>query len=178
MQGNLGTVYTQLGRFDRALNCNGLMLETSRERGDLHALAVALGNHGTILQEAGKLDGSRDCFEEALQIAMQVGDTWHAARHRAALARLAYLEGEWDLALVQFEQALPVLRAGQVPYFTVGPLLDAAELEMDRGRVEEAAQLAREGTALAHDLGHDDELLRGQALEARVASARGADLAT
>jgi len=173
MQGNLATVYLQLGRFDRGLHYNLSMLETSRERGDLHALAVALGNRGAILQETGKLDESRACYEEALQIAEEVGDSWDGTRYRAFLARLAHLRGEWDLALAQFEQALPVLRAREVPYYTVGPLLDAAELELDRGRVEKAAQLAREGRSLARDLGQADELLRGQALEARVASARG-----
>ncbi len=173
MHGNLATVYLQLGRFDLGLHYNLSMVETMRERGNLRALAVALGNRGSILQETGKLDESRACFEEALQIAEEVGDSWDEARYRAFLARLAHLRGECDLALAQFEQALPVLRAGQVPYYTVGPLLDAAELELDRGRVKKAAQLAREGTSLARNLGRADELLRGQALEARVASAGG-----
>lgn len=173
MHGNLATVYLQLGRFDLGLHYNRSMVETMRERGNLRALAVALGNRGSILQETGKLDESRACFEEALQIAEEVGDSWDGARYRAFLARLAHLRGEWDLALAQFEQALPVLRAREVPYYTVGPLLDDAEFELDRGRVEKAAQLAREGTSLARDLGQADELLRGQALEARIASARG-----
>lgn len=172
MQGNLGLVYMQLGHFDRALHYNRLMVEASRERGDRRHLAVALGNRGATLQEAGKLDESRACFEEALQIAEEVGDSSEVARDRASLARLAYLRGAWDEALTQFQQALPVLRAGKVPYYTVGPVLDAAEFALARGRVEEAAQLAREGTALAASIDYTEELLRAQALEARIADAR------
>lgn len=172
MQGNLGLVYMQLGRFDLALHYNGLMVETSRERGDRRNLAVALGNRGTILQEAEELDESRACFEEALEIAEEVGDSSDAARDRASLARLAYLRGAWDEALAQFQQALPVLRAGKVPYYTVGPVLDAAEFTLARGWVEEAAQLAREGTALAARIEYTEELFRAQALEARIADAR------
>jgi hypothetical protein len=66
-----------------------------------------------------------------------MGNQWEAAHHRTPLARPAHLRGEWDLAVAQFEQAIPVLRDGHALYYVVEPLLAAADLQLDRARLRQ-----------------------------------------
>ncbi|HEX6509654.1 MAG TPA: tetratricopeptide repeat protein [Chloroflexota bacterium] len=173
IRGNLALIYQLLGRFELALQHNQCDVETSRQLGDRHSAATALGNRASIFLEGGARKEALDCFQEALQIEEELGNTWDAARHRAGVARLLHLQGEREMALAHFEQALPILRARDAPYYTVDPLLNAAELQLDRARVEEAAELTREATAAARKLDLREQLMQGQVLEAKIARARG-----
>jgi predicted ATPase/tetratricopeptide (TPR) repeat protein/transcriptional regulator with XRE-family HTH domain len=173
MRGNLALLYKELGRFEEALDHNQHDLEMSLEVGDRHDIAMALGNRAEILQDAGRSEESLACLQEALQIEERLGNTWDAARYRASLAHLVHRSGDPDLAIAHMNQALPVLRAHDGRFYLIGPVLNAAELQLDRGRIEEAAVLATEGETLARELGLGDELLRARILEARITDARG-----
>jgi tetratricopeptide (TPR) repeat protein len=165
-------VYRQLGRFELALQHNQHDLETSRALGTEHDVAVALGNRGQIYLESGELDQALRCLEEALHREEVVGNTWDAARHRAAVARVCHLKGERELALAHYARALPVLRAYGAPYYAVTPLLDAAELHVELGQRAEADRLTQEAAPLARTLGMEEAVRRSQALADRLATAR------
>jgi tetratricopeptide (TPR) repeat protein len=173
IKGNLALVYDHLGLFQQALEYNQANLENARNLGDRHAISIALGNRAAIFQDMGDLNAAQTCLQEALEVAEAMGNQWEAARHGAFIAQLNYLAGQHDLALAQFEHSLPVLRAGGAPYYVVGPLLNAAELQIARGRLREAGDLTREGATLAADLNLADELIRAQDLEAQIATAQG-----
>lgn len=162
LQGNLDLVYARLGQYDRALEYNAHLIETSRDLGDRLALTVALDNRASSLFEIGRLDEAYAAQTEAVSVAESMDDAWQMARHRAALGHRLYLRGELDPALAHFE--------GAVPYQLVNPLLNMAELQLDRGQIREAASLAREAAELASELGLTIELARGQALAERVAA--------
>ncbi|MBV9280945.1 MAG: tetratricopeptide repeat protein, partial [Chloroflexi bacterium] len=173
LKGNLGMIYAHLGWYDLALQYNQVQVDNCRDLGDLYTMAIALGNRAAIPIDAGREDEGLDVCRQAMELAESTGHPWEVARHLGELAALMHHRGEWDLATAQFEQALAVLRAGDVPYYVVKPALDAAELQLDRGRLEEAAALTRESTSLAEMLGRRDELLRARILEAKIANARG-----
>lgn len=173
LQGNLSLVHARLGQFDQALQYNQRHVDTSRDLENRHGLSIALGNRADILLAAGRRDEAHACQEEALSVAEAMGNGWEAARHRAALAHLTHLRGEWDPAPAQFEEALPVLRSSGIPYHMVEPLLNAAELQVDRDRFDAAADLAREAGEMVGTLGLHDEMLRSQALRERIARVRG-----
>jgi hypothetical protein len=78
--------------------------------------------------------------------------------------------GDLDLAAVQLDQALAVLRAGGAPYYVVRPALDAAELQLARDRLEEAADLLHEGAAIAAELGLKEESARAERLKEKLVS--------
>jgi tetratricopeptide (TPR) repeat protein len=164
VRGSLALAYCRLERYDLALELNQQDREMSREVGDRHGVAITLGNRGWIYQVSGDLERSVRCLEEALQIEEELGNAWDTARHRAALARVHHLRGERDRAGMLYALALPELRDRGVPYYSVGPLLNTAELQLELGHVHEATALLDEGTVLARELGMDDEIARGQAL--------------
>jgi predicted ATPase/DNA-binding SARP family transcriptional activator len=169
VRGSLALAYCRLERYDLALELNQQDREMSREVGDRHGVAITLGNRGWIYQVSGDLERSVRCLEEALQIEEELGNAWDTARHRAALARVHHLRGERDRAGMLYALALPVLRDRGAPYYSVGPLLNTAELRLELGHVHEATALLDEGTALARELGIEDEIARGQALAATIA---------
>jgi predicted ATPase/DNA-binding SARP family transcriptional activator len=169
VRGSLALAYCRLERYDLALEFNQQDREMSREVGDRHGVAITLGNRGWIYQVSGDLERAVQCLEEALQIEEELGNAWDTARHRAALARVHHLRGERDLAGILYALALPALRDRGAPYYSVGPLLNTAELQLELGHVDEATALLDEGTALARELGIEDEIARGQALAATIA---------
>jgi tetratricopeptide (TPR) repeat protein len=173
LKGNLGMIYADLGWYDLALQFNQAHVDNCRDLGDLYGMAIALGNRSAILSDAGREDEGLEVIRRAMELAESTEHTWEAARHLGAVAYFMHRRGEWDLAAAQFAQALEVLRAGDAPYYIVRPALDAAEAQLDRGRLEEAAALTREGASLAETLGRRDELLRARILEAKIANARG-----
>jgi hypothetical protein len=101
-----------------------------------------------------------------------MGNGWDVARHRAALARVYRLQGELSLALAQYSDALPVLRDRGAPYFTVLPLLDAAELQIELGSLENATRLVQEAATIADELGMEDEVRQSRELAAKITAAR------
>jgi tetratricopeptide (TPR) repeat protein len=172
LRGNLALIYQCLGQLDRALEYNGLHVTASRETGNRHALAIALGNRADILAEIGRLDNARQCLDESMSLEGTMGNGWDVARHRAALARLLDLQGEQDLARAHFEQALPVLRAGEARFYAVGPLLDASELALKGGRLEDAEALNQEAGALAERLALEPAIARSRDLDEQIARGR------
>jgi hypothetical protein len=73
--------------------------------------------------------------------------------------------GDREPAFAHVEQTL---RAHDARYYRVGPLPDAAKLQVDRGRIEEAAELTREAAGPAGELELREEIIRSQALEATI----------
>jgi tetratricopeptide (TPR) repeat protein len=111
------------------------------------------------------------CLEEAVQIEEGLGNLWDAARHRAGVALVRHRRGEQDIAVAHFERALPVLRSHGAPYYTIKPLLDAAELYLAMGRLEEAAGLTQEAADAARELGLDDAASQAETLANTIAAA-------
>lgn len=171
--GNLALVYRELGKYDLALACNQQDLDSSRERGNRHHIAVVLGNRGAIHEEQGDLDQAQFHTEQALQIEEELGNRWEAARHRASLGAIRRKKGDSHQALVQYDAALPVLRARESLYYVVLPLLGKAEVLYDLLEFDAAREHNQEAFALAVEQGRKDMILRSRILAAKIDFALG-----
>ena len=120
------------------------------------ARSVALGNRGWILLDAGRLDEALDCYQRALRIQEELGNKWEVARHRASIASIWAGRNDLHQALVEYQRALPVLRDHGARFYLIDPLLEAAHLLVDLGKLAAARELANEGGPLAVELGLED----------------------
>jgi tetratricopeptide (TPR) repeat protein len=72
--GNLGNVYAQQGKWDRAIAMYEQSLETCERLGDVHGMAQTWGNLGNVYAQQGKWDRAIAMYQKDLEISERVGD--------------------------------------------------------------------------------------------------------
>lgn len=174
---NLSRIYSDLGRFEEALASNQQALEFSRELGDRSSLTRDLSNQARILFVLGKFELSLDSYFQALELALALDDRTRIAEFQAGMAAVYAAQGDRATALTYYDLALPALREQGIPYHLAGPLLDRAELQLERGQLVEARALCAEARELAAEAGLPEYVRRSRLLGAKVEFAAGEESA-
>lgn len=109
----LAPVYLELRDFAAAENMMRRNLAVLRDRQDQQTLIRSLNNLGTLLLEMDRnLDEVEFLFNEALTISQQVEDVTGQGLSLSNLGRLAYVEGDYILAIELYESAVRLRRQG------------------------------------------------------------------
>ncbi|VEP15844.1 Tetratricopeptide repeat protein (fragment) [Hyella patelloides LEGE 07179] len=121
---SLGNAYGSLGQYQRAIDYYQQALEIARDIGDreyeghsLGNLGLAygyeghsLGSLGNVYSSLGKYQRAIDYYQQALEIAQDIGDRGHEGRSLGNLG-LAYGSlGEYQRAIDYHQQALKIAR--------------------------------------------------------------------
>ena len=147
-----------------------------RELGDKRGIAKALMISGGRSYEAGAYDQAQDEFEEALQVAEEIGDAFIASGLLHLMGNLAESRGDTRTAESRLRASLELTaRAGDVS--TMVPAIgDLARLTVRAGRVDEGARLAGAVAALKAATGVERislyELIHGPSPPLDLADAR------
>lgn len=105
---NLGRVYLEYGRLDRAVESFQQAAAIDDRRADRFGLAYDLRNLGTAQAGLGRTVEARATLARALQLSVEVQDDYNRLQALIALADLARDSDSLDEALAHYQEALPV----------------------------------------------------------------------
>lgn len=108
--GNIGLVYSRLGRQWEAIDLLQQQLEMTREFGDDYLEAMSLENLGQTYQRQGKFPEAFTCQQRALTIFLEIDDPTREAGVRSNLGVTCSRLGRHDEALDHQQRALAILR--------------------------------------------------------------------
>ncbi|MEM7532880.1 MAG: tetratricopeptide repeat protein [Chloroflexota bacterium] len=106
--GNLGNVYSDLAKYERAIEFYKQALSIAQEINNRRNEGLILGNLGLVYADLGLLDRAIEYYEQALSIAQKINDRRSESNHLGNLG-LAYADlGQVDRAIKLYEQALAI----------------------------------------------------------------------
>ncbi|MGE5343908.1 MAG: tetratricopeptide repeat protein [Candidatus Omnitrophota bacterium] len=108
--GYMGTLYSQIYQFDKALKMHNNAIEISQKIGDLQIEAWNLQNIGHIFQLKGKFDIALDYVKRALEIRKKFNDTGNMVSNLLAFGSIYYDKGGYDHAIGFLKMALRLLK--------------------------------------------------------------------
>lgn len=151
----LGVNYRRLGEFDEAMVHYREAIAFHKAVHEDSQAAQAMLNCGNALAVQGAHQEARGVISEALQIYQELGDEKNEATARAELARLAWLQGNIELAEELCDDALQELTDKELR----GRLLVLrGRICEHKGDVEAATEAYTNGLALLEDSERDPEL--------------------
>ena len=143
---NAGICYARLGRFDRAIAVQQQAVEMHQRQGGATYQAQALGELGTTYLLQDDVERARPYFQQALEIAKEIGNNEDAALWAGNLASAALVAGQLDEAEQFNEEAKrlnPPNRANRVAWTT----LYSGRIAAARGQSDEARGLFEQALA-------------------------------
>lgn len=108
--GNLGTVYSDMGRVDEAIDCYEQSLVIHRELGDRQGEGYDLSSLGMVFADLGYVEEAVDYFKQALNVAREIGDRSGEGAELSSLGFAYARLGEIEEAIDSYEQALEIAR--------------------------------------------------------------------
>jgi tetratricopeptide (TPR) repeat protein len=85
-------------------------LQTFRQLGDVHGVAVALMNLGSVYREQGQWQEAIAAYEQSLQTFRELGDVHGVAQTLTNLGTVYATQGQWQEAIAYYEQSLEISR--------------------------------------------------------------------
>ncbi len=149
---SLGDLAWAADRFDEARAAYLEALGIAQAASDLRLETQATAMLGGASEHAGDDVAAEVLYERTLALALRIGDRYWAAHARMNLADTAFRNGDFDRVEPLAREALSVFRDLNVDYDAALTLCTLVALEIERGRLGEAASLL------------------GQALDAAVAA--------
>jgi tetratricopeptide (TPR) repeat protein len=107
----MGTVYSQLGEQQKALEYYSQSLSLKRAVGDRGGEATTLNNMGAIYSELGEQQKALEYYSQSLLLLRTVGDRGREARTLSNMGIVYSQLGENQKALEYYSQSLPLTRA-------------------------------------------------------------------
>jgi CHAT domain-containing protein len=145
---NAGICYQRLGEFDRAIDVEHRAVLSHEQPGRPRIYYIrALGELGRTYIYTDDLDQSADYLERAIDVAKDAGIDGEAARWASNLASTYIGQRRWDRAEAINNESHRL--AGEQSDLAGYYVLNAGEIALGRGRLEDAARLFRETLAFA-----------------------------
>lgn len=107
---NLGTVYLNQGRWEKAIDCYQESLKIYRQRKDCQGEAQSLNNLGGVYKNQGRWEDAISCYQESLKICRQLGDRHGTAPSLMNLGIVYKNQGKWEEAIDCYQKSLEICR--------------------------------------------------------------------
>jgi tetratricopeptide (TPR) repeat protein len=140
-----------------------------RELDDESGQAVLLHRLAISAQRRGDLVGARELVDASHHIHERSGNRWGQAQTLGTLGAIARDGGDEQRAFELLGASLELAREARVTWWVSGTLAELANLDLNAGRIHEAAGRARESLALADRMADRAGRAFGVGLLARVA---------
>ena len=144
-------------------------LAVFRELDDEPGQAVLLHRLAISAQRRGDLVGARELVDASHLIHERSGNRWGQAQTLGTLGAIARDDGDERRAFELLGASLELAREARVTWWVSGTLAELANLDLNAGRIQEAAGRARESLELADRMADRAGQAFGVGLLARVA---------
>jgi tetratricopeptide (TPR) repeat protein len=105
---NLGTVYLNQGRWEKAIDCYQESLKIYRQQKDCQGEAQSLNNLGGVYKNQGRWEDAISCYQESLKICRQFGDRHGTAPSLMNLGIVYKNQGKWEEAIDCYQKSLEI----------------------------------------------------------------------
>ncbi|PYQ54589.1 MAG: hypothetical protein DMF53_29245, partial [Acidobacteria bacterium] len=154
---NLGLLETSLGQISRALDHLGQAVALQEARGDRRGLGVTLAEIGVARALGGhSRQEVQAAFQRALRLQREIGDRRDAVTLHN-LGWYLYRVGEIPQAERILRQALAIFQAREERANEAGALVNLGGIDLERGRLAEAAASFTRARALAAEIGDPEK---------------------
>lgn len=157
----LGTVYSDNGRTDAALDYLFKSLTIRELQGDKIETANVLNNIAVLYHKQGKGEDAIEFMHRVNQIDKETGDSLSLGYSYSNLGAFHYHEGNNDSALFYHNLALDVRTALNDDFQRSRTLNNIANVLVDMGQVSEATKVYKNSIKLRRELGNQFELALG-----------------
>lgn len=170
---NVGTAYYRLG--DTATNRKKLeeALRVCERSGNRNRHAQMYWILAVLEHGVGNMAAARAAFDRALQITEELNDRWVARMFQGDLGRFHLAAGDLQAARAAFEWAISGKDSEGRRRSAAPNRRNFALLELEDGRLDEAARLAGEALAEAEREGATADVALAEGVKARILAARG-----
>lgn len=151
--GNLGLVYADLGKVERAIQFYEQQLGIVREIGDRPGEGRALGNLGVAYARLGEIHRASDFYEQNLVIVRELGDRWGEGMALGHMGIVYAVLGEVECAIDFYKQQLDIVREIGDKRGEGNALGNLGLAYVALGDVQDAIDLYEQRLAIAREIG-------------------------
>jgi tetratricopeptide (TPR) repeat protein len=151
--GSLGSLYGQIGLYEKSIDCSEKALKIAREMGNRQGEGATLGNLGNAYLYRGQVEKAIKCHKDALVIAREIGDRSGEGNALGSLG-LAYSDlGQVDKAIRYYEDGLVITREIGDRRGEGANLGNLGNAYRDLGQVEKAIGYYEDAMVIAREIG-------------------------
>ena len=150
----IGTAYSRLAQFDKAIEYYKRSLKTSLEIGDQRGEGSALGNLGICYRCLGQIEKAIECFEQTLAISQEIGDREGEGSCHANLGICYVNLGQIEEAIEYHEQALAISQETGDRMLEGASLGNLGAAYLRLGQIEKAIEYLERALAIMRETGN------------------------
>jgi predicted ATPase len=170
MQGGIDYVS---GEYEKGTRFYEEALTEYRRLGDERGIGIMTFRLAIDAQRRGDLRRARDLVEDAMRLHRKVGFAKGEAQALSSLGALAYREGNEDVGFELLERSAALCEQSGFTWWRVNVLLGLAERLLERRRLVESEERARETLPLIGEMNDRLHAVYALALLARLAACEG-----
>lgn len=141
---DMGYIEMQAGHFDEALDWERLSYQDAERLGNLQIAEIGEGNIGWAYYQLGDGERALEQFEAAQKMAARVGDVKAQLLWQVTSGYIYRDRGDLERAAQSFEASLKLARGIDSKESILNTLEDMAQLDVARGKLDEAQALIHE----------------------------------
>ncbi len=148
----LGSIFTELGNYEKAINYYQKALEINQKIDNKRGVIYSIASIGDIYKKLNNIDKAIEYNENALKLSYEISELSSTAH---ALTNLGYIykEGEnYERSLYYFHKSLEINKQKQLLKPTSLILSEIGFLTAELGNIENAISYCQEGLAIAKKL--------------------------
>lgn len=149
---NLGTVYFNQGRWEKAIDCYQESLKIYRQRKDCQGEAQSLNNLGGVYKNQGKWEDAISCYQESLKICCQIGDHHGTSPSLMNLGIVYKNQGKWEKAIDCYQKSLEICRQFGDRNGAAKILMALGTVYNDQSKFEQSIACYQESLETKHQL--------------------------
>jgi tetratricopeptide (TPR) repeat protein len=169
---NLGECLRRAGELGEAIRNQRRALRVARNLGDQALTAESLGNLGLALADADRGTEAEGAYKELRELAEATANAVAEATARGGLARLAFVDGQYEMAADLYSEAARLRREGD-PVHVIEDLAGFVESLSAAGKRRGLKQAVQQLIDLAQEIGAEDDAALGLFRSARWFLDRG-----
>ena len=154
----MGSIQTNLGDFNKALECYYQILEIDSEELDQTLLGHALNNIGIIYYRRKEFDKSLDYYKRSLAVRQQIGKLSDIAASLNNMAQIYANFEQFDKALDMFQQSLAIRQKEGQPALIAASYQNIGELLDMTGQYEEALKHTLKAYEMKRAIGNENSM--------------------
>jgi len=136
--GNIGIVYSYLGKPNEALSYYNQALEIYKKSGDKEGMANSFLDLGVVYKDLGNPDEALRNYEEALEIEKEIGNDGLKADALGNIGTIYDDLGKYDEALKYHSEALEIFKKIKDEQGIANTLRNMADVQISLGKSDEA----------------------------------------
>ena len=149
----LGKVNRLRGEYAKALEWHGQAHEARTRLDDKRGIAQGLIETGIVLHRTSELAEARSTTEQGMVLAREVADTPSVALAQNTLGQVAWLKGDYAVALAHWEESLALRREIGEPSAIAASLSNVGIIALVQDRYASARTLLEESLAIRRAIG-------------------------